>query len=427
MSRPTFKTLNKFLLDERGWDKKPRAGGKALYGIAVRKADIQENMPIRYTTVVIDKNGGMHVQIPPDFRNQKTAKTLAARGVQPTKNIQTFEIDDDEPLREDLVYIDNSYASTKDPTRLSSLTTDTTGVAIILADSFKAEQLTPGPPPPADHAAKPTVTHEMPAPPPENPMLLPFPIAWTKRKFSMADDPLKSFLLFIDYFDAIVRTSVICFAPIIEGPRCSAWFGHFNLTGHPALGHWVAALKDLCKKSKNQTGVLNLFQFDLLENICTYADENKTVQLRNEKRSHSYVDCNDDTYEEINLQCRPVINQLNAIIYPLFSDIHVYYIDSHDLLDDSVRMRVYALQGDHPDFLHEQKNAAEHSFERIPKKNRVYLHNRQNGAWYLLDPYMKYQTCPVCKTKQVFLIDGERYLDPYAGHRVKIPELKTKR
>lgn len=126
----TFRDLNRFLLHARGWEKDPRSGGKALYGLAVRLSDIEDNMPIKYCTVSINSRGAMQYdQRRWSFEHGAMNKYFRAHHIDYNKNIETVTVADGDRLREDLVYLDNSYAS-KDPTRLSNLNADTTGVAV---------------------------------------------------------------------------------------------------------------------------------------------------------------------------------------------------------------------------------------------------------------------------------------------------------
>jgi predicted HNH restriction endonuclease len=137
MKTPTFKDLNLFLLKKRGWENKPKANGKALFGLAVRLGDITDSIAIRYKTVEIDKNGQMFVVHYENFRNVSKAKDLQSRGIEPSKDIQKINISDDDPLKEDCVYIDNSYTS-PDPSRLSDKTVDTTGVIVRFVNEERA-------------------------------------------------------------------------------------------------------------------------------------------------------------------------------------------------------------------------------------------------------------------------------------------------
>ncbi len=146
MTTPTFGDLNHFYLLDRGWDKKPQHKGRSLLGLAVRKRDITENIAIRYKTVLINKNDGrMTVEHYPNYYRISRAKDIMQRGNIPSKDIEILKIDDDDPLREDLVYLENSAASSYDPSRLSNLKIDSTGLAVRFVEDDSLKYAKPRP------------------------------------------------------------------------------------------------------------------------------------------------------------------------------------------------------------------------------------------------------------------------------------------
>jgi hypothetical protein len=128
--RMTFKELNDYLMHARGWADDPRAGGRALYGLAVSLKDIPDNMPVRYTTVSIDRNGRMQHANRAHVRCGAPGRYLRQMNIVPSKDVETLSVNDDDKVRDDMLYIDNCFISRNDPTRLRNLYADTTGVVV---------------------------------------------------------------------------------------------------------------------------------------------------------------------------------------------------------------------------------------------------------------------------------------------------------
>ncbi len=116
---------------KRGWRDDPKTNGRALYGNAVKKEDIKDDIAIRYVIVDIGTNGGMK-QVT-TLKKVKGVNPITEKGLTPSKSIKRINISFDDVLDDSLVYIDNSAAS-RDASRLSDLSIYTTGVLVQFRD-----------------------------------------------------------------------------------------------------------------------------------------------------------------------------------------------------------------------------------------------------------------------------------------------------
>jgi len=204
---------------------------------------------------------------------------------------------------------------------------------------------------------------------------LPFPVAYTRRKLSMTIEPPRKFLLLIDHFDSLVRTTVIFLGAAVLRERLPNFSKEKELDGQPSLGNWVSALQSLTEHSGEFSQVV-------------------------------------------------LPNDLRARIQAVVSKAEQAHIETKLLSGnqfgkserDRFQATVKVMMGNHPDFKLSQISYRPEKIENIPYKDHCYLYCN-NGQWITLHPYVQFKECPVCHMPRILLADGQKYLDPYAGHR----------
>lgn len=83
--------------------------------------------------------------------------------------------------------------------------------------------------------------------------------------------------------------------------------------------------------------------------------------------------------------------------------------------------------GDHPDFLEERLAQRITQVSDLPISRHVYALPVNGGTWHDLHDSIVYDRCPMCDHSRMLVADGEMYLDPYVGHRVRLRGAGTPR
>ena len=248
---------------------------------------------------------------------------------------------------------------------------------------------------------------------------LPFTVATTKRKMRTTFEPLRRFLLLLDHFDSIVRTSVIILGKVCCGEQFEQFVSDAGLTGRPSLGQWVSALQVIATSPAfadiESIPLPNDFQ-ERLQGIISRANEAKIVSYRNEYRGHGYCSLHDGMYREIYEEVLPSLQYIEKALLPLLLGFKLCYVISSANLKTGRTVKIKALMGNHPEF--EDREIGIKKGAELPYDRQVYA--QKEGGWYDLHPYIQYDNCPVCRHPMVLIYDGEQYLDPFVGHRVTI-------
>lgn len=253
---------------------------------------------------------------------------------------------------------------------------------------------------------------------------LPFPIATTKRKVGLTTDPLRKFLFLLDHFDSIIRTSVILFGKLLLRDKFDDMVKDQFLDKKPSLGHWVVALQALSKKlhKKYPDDIPLSKEFnDRISAIVKKSEDEKIVNLRNEKRGHGYCKVHDRTYQEDFTNLSPSLEYIEQTLMPFLIRFKcLYVISSNKFSAKDFEVKARLLNGNHPDFSEDSIKFSPEQIDDIPSNNKVYAQYGNSPEWINLDPYIIYNNCPKCLNPRVLITDGEQYLDPYIGHRVKL-------
>lgn len=253
---------------------------------------------------------------------------------------------------------------------------------------------------------------------------LPFTVAITKRKMGMTSQPFRKFLMMIDHFDCLVRTSVVMLSNLYSERKADVeiFFADNNLTEKPALGTWVSALQRLSAMKVEVESISLPQDFNKkLSGIITLANEQKIIAIRNEKRGHGYIECSDEGYEDDFLRNLPVLEEIEKHLSPLFYRFHYCQILNTDHLGKGkFKISYIDLSGSNPAFNEDITEVVFDDIDDVPTKNQCYLVTPKKDKWISLDPYLKFGTCPECKHMRLLIQDGEVYLDPLIGHRVDL-------
>jgi hypothetical protein len=251
---------------------------------------------------------------------------------------------------------------------------------------------------------------------------LPFPVAITRRKISMTMEPLHKFLLLIDHFDSLIRTAVLFLGAAALRNNFANFLRERELHERPPLGDWVNALQSLSERSA-QFGLIALPN-DLatrIRDVVREAEQTNIVQLRNEKRGHGYVDCHDSGYRGEFTACRPTVAEIESLLTPVLSRLNCYHVINTDRKNaNEFEVTVNSMMGSHPDFAVKSICYEPKQMENIPYKDQCYLYLQNDAQWIALHPYVQFKDCPACHRPRVLIADGQQYLDPYMGHRVRL-------
>jgi hypothetical protein len=248
----------------------------------------------------------------------------------------------------------------------------------------------------------------------------PFPIAITRRKISGTTEPFRKFLLLLDHFDSLVRCTVITCGCI--GMRGA--FHDFSMTHslheRPSLGHWVKALRDLSNNERTGVPTLPTYLLERIERVLNIAEDAAIVSLRNERRGHGYCDCCDTTYKRLFIDYDQTVTDIERLLRPIYLRIKwCHTVSMSQSIQGTFAFIARDLTGDHPDFIERVHEIQPTTINDLPQTEKVYAITSDN-IWYSLAPYIRYCDCPECGHHRVLVTDGEKYIDPYVGHRVRL-------
>ncbi len=253
---------------------------------------------------------------------------------------------------------------------------------------------------------------------------LPFTIAITKRKLGTTSEPFRKMLMLIDHFDSIVRTTVLMLARLtLTNEQMEDFLIEKRLYPLPSLGNWVDALAAIAKLNAHIFPELQLPEdfSKKVRQVVQIANDNRITFIRNQKRGHGYVDCQDNSYRDLFTKCIVVVENIEKLLSPLFYRFNYYHTISLRRLERK-RFKVIAhlLSGSNPAFIEKEITTEFENIEDLPIEDRLYVVTPDLKKWVDLDPYLKYGECNICHHNRLLVYDGTYMLDPYIGHRFKI-------
>ncbi len=248
---------------------------------------------------------------------------------------------------------------------------------------------------------------------------LPFPVAITLRKLKNTQDPLRKFLYLLDHFDSLVRSFILLAGPVMLGDKFADFYQVNGLNLRPSLGHWVTTLQSLSNELRNTDIYLGTEILNEMKEVKTFCDRDHIVNLRNDRRGHGYIDPNNQAYTNDFEKYRPVVQEIEKRFSPFFSKYKMYQVlNSGRINAASFLVTALDLMGSHPDFAQVEVKIKPQKLEEVPIVNQVYLNSLNGEVWIQVSPYILYSDCPECHHPRVLVADGEKYIDPYIGHRV---------
>lgn len=251
---------------------------------------------------------------------------------------------------------------------------------------------------------------------------LPFSIAVTKRKMGTTLDPLRKTLMLIDHFDSIVRTAVLILAGISKTKhQMRDFLQERDLHRLPSLGKWVQALESLSNQVQQNFAILPIPDLSSRVNkVIQLAEDANIVYMRNEKRGHGYIDCEDSSYKNVFMELIDTVDNIEKLLSPLFYQFNYYHTICLQRIEHNIfTVRVYSLSGSDPTFIEKEITTSFERIEDLPIQERFYLVTSDSTRWIDLDPYFKYAKCNVCHHNRLLIYDGSYMLDPYVGHRFR--------
>lgn len=253
---------------------------------------------------------------------------------------------------------------------------------------------------------------------------LPFTIAITKRKLGTTLEPFRKMLMLIDHFDSIVRTTVLMLAGLTQSKEeMEEFLLERRLNNLPSLGNWVDALAALAKLNAKSFPELQLPSdfSSKVQQVVQLANDNKITYIRNEKRGHGYIDCQDSSYKQLFTQCIAAVENIEQLLSPLFYRFNYFHtINLRRIEKNKFKVIAHLLSGSNPAFIEKEITTEFEVIEDLPIEDRFYLVTPDLKKWIDLIPYFKYGECNVCHHNRLLVYDGIYMLDPYIGHRFPI-------
>ncbi len=252
---------------------------------------------------------------------------------------------------------------------------------------------------------------------------LPFPVAYARRKLRMTNEPLRKFLCLLDYFDSLVRTTVLTLGKMHHEKNFRSFAEKNRIHDRPALGSWLKALHSLSRKLSDNPMKMSENLAEELREVARIAQNEKIVEMRNE-RYHGYWGLSDKAYVTDFERSDPSIRNLESLLFPILEEYEYHYVEEASLIDDD-KMEVVSkkLMGDHPDFYEEKKKHALNG-QSSPFKNKVYALSKKTDRWHNLDDCLVYDNCRTCGHERLLIADGAVHIDTYSGHRSPEPKVE---
>ncbi|MBK7438635.1 MAG: hypothetical protein IPI77_18225 [Saprospiraceae bacterium] len=149
-----------------------------------------------------------------------------------------------------------------------------------------------------------------------------------------------------------------------------------NLHNLPSLGNWVDALSVISKINAEKFPELQLPRdfSNKVQKVVQLANDNKITYIRNEKRGHGYIDCQDSTYKELFTQCISVVENIEQLLSPLFYRFkYSYTINLRRIEGTKFKVLAHVLSGSNPAFIEQEIITEFEEIKDLPIEDRFYL------------------------------------------------------
>lgn len=255
---------------------------------------------------------------------------------------------------------------------------------------------------------------------------LPYPIAITKRKMAVIIEPFRKFLLLIDHFDSLIRTTVLYLLSVyFTADEKEKFLTDNELRQNPSLGKWVNALGNL--GAINANFKINDFQKQIFDEIVNIAKDEKIVKIRNEERGHGYINLYDENYRKNFNKLLEQIKKIENLLVPLFYRKKLYKIRGEEKISEvSFKITLNDLMGSNSNFLEENFEINFTDVKEVPINGKIYIYDEDSNRFYNTNPFFLLQECPKCRHSRFLIYNTERpqnkiqYIDTLIGHMVEI-------
>jgi hypothetical protein len=144
----------------------------------------------------------------------------------------------------------------------------------------------------------------------------------------------------------------------------------------PTLGNWVDALALIATENAPIFPELQLPRDfgTKVQQVVQLANENQITRIRNEKRGHGYIDCQDGNYKELFVQCIAAVENIEQLLSPLFYRFNYYHtITSMRIERNKFKVIVHLLSGSNPAFIEKEIITEFEEINDLPIVDRFYL------------------------------------------------------
>jgi hypothetical protein len=230
----------------------------------------------------------------------------------------------------------------------------------------------------------------------------PFPVAITRHKVVQALNPLLRFMLLLDHFDSLVRYFYL--AHEVEAGRRPVQ------VDRPSLGWWVDQL------------AISLQGQSHFRDVVRIAEQERVVNLRNERRGHGWMSADEESYREEADNLEKTLARIEEELRPFFEKHRLliprqiqltdgtWIVDGDDLLGSHIL---------HPPFRLEFKD--DPRAVGLTGLNDVFLTDNRMQKFRRISPFIRSAFCPECRHPRVLITDGgHQFIDVLMGHRVEL-------
>jgi hypothetical protein len=159
--------------------------------------------------------------------------------------------------------------------------------------------------------------------------------------------------------------------------------------------------------------------------VVRIAQQEKVVQVRNERRAHGWMSADSESYRQDAENLEVVITNIEKELAPFLESYHLIIPTQIDVCDTE-----YLVEGDyligshilHPPF---KTTLADPRSAGITKTTpaQVYLANSNLSQFWNISKYIRSTVCPECRHPRILIADGgKQFIDVLMGHRVELAE-----
>jgi hypothetical protein len=231
-----------------------------------------------------------------------------------------------------------------------------------------------------------------------------YPVAVTRHKATLANDPFHRFHLYLDHFDSLVRYLVLVGA---------ARAGEALTLATPSLGWWVSQLQHSSERAARAAHKV--------------ATREQLVALRNDTRGHGYAPSSTHALDGLTDEVKAALDEIEREATPLLAGTVLVAVKELTFADGFV-VTGTRLQGSNSLFspFAWRADAAQTPAQfGLSRGGQVALFLETDKRFASLDPFVVRAQCGECRHERILVVDhvvdGKwTYLDPLVGHRTQL-------